>query len=48
MLVAVMILMVHFIDLYPTRKEVIKCDVNRDKFPFKDNFFDEVIAINFI
>ena len=35
----------HFIDLYPTRREVIKCDVNKDKFPFKDNFFDEVIAI---
>ena len=35
----------HFIDLYPTRREVIKCDVNKDKFPFKGNFFDEVIAI---
>jgi len=35
----------HFLDLYPTRKEVIKCDVNKDKFPFPNNYFDEVIAI---
>uniref|UniRef100_A0A7C4NQI1 Methyltransferase domain-containing protein n=1 Tax=Thermodesulfobacterium geofontis TaxID=1295609 RepID=A0A7C4NQI1_9BACT len=35
----------HFIDLYPTRENVIKCDVNRDKFPFKDNYFDEIVAI---
>ena len=31
-----------FIDLYPTRKGVIKCDISREKFPFKNNFFDTV------
>ena len=35
----------HFIDLYPTRENVIKCDVNKDRFPFKNNYFDEIIAI---
>jgi len=35
----------HFIDLYPTRKDVLKCDVNKDEFPFPSNYFDEVIAI---
>ena len=35
----------HFIDLYPTRENVIKCDVNMEKFPFKNNYFDEIIAI---
>ena len=34
----------HFIDLYPTRKEVLKCNVDTDKFPFPDNYFDEVYA----
>lgn len=32
----------HFIDLYPSRKEVIKCDVEKDELPFPPNFFDEV------
>jgi len=34
----------HFIDLYPTRKEVIKLDVNFEKFPFPSNYFDEVYS----
>ncbi len=34
----------HFIDLYPTRKEVIKCNADKDKFPFPDNYFDEVYS----
>lgn len=34
----------HFIDLYPQRPEVIKCDVDKEKFPFPNNFFDEVYA----
>jgi len=35
----------HFIDLYPTRSDVIKADVNKDKFPFPNNYFDRVVAI---
>jgi SAM-dependent methyltransferase len=33
-----------FIDLYPSREDVIKLDVNRKKFPYKDGTFDEVYA----
>ena len=36
----------HFIDLYPQRKEVIKCNVEEEKFPFPDEFFDEVHSEN--
>ena len=35
-----------FIDIYPNRKEVIKCDVSKDKFPYKDKTFDEVYSKN--
>ena len=35
----------HFIDLYPTRSNVIKLDVNKDRFPFPNSYFDEVVAI---
>lgn len=31
-----------FIDIYPSRKEVIKCNLQIEKFPFKNNSFDEV------
>jgi len=31
-----------FIDIYPSRKEVVMCDFQKGKFPFKDNTFDEV------
>jgi predicted SAM-dependent methyltransferase len=34
----------HFVDLYPSRKEVIKCDVDKEKLPFRDNFFNEVYS----
>lgn len=34
----------HFIDLYPARPEVKKCDLNRDKFPYNDDTFDEVYS----
>jgi predicted SAM-dependent methyltransferase len=33
-----------FIDIYPTRKEVIKCDVDRQALPFNAESFDEVYA----
>jgi ubiquinone/menaquinone biosynthesis C-methylase UbiE len=36
----------HFVDLYPTRKEVIKCDVNKERLPFPSNFFDVVYSRN--
>ncbi|MEM5831210.1 MAG: methyltransferase domain-containing protein [Candidatus Aenigmatarchaeota archaeon] len=36
----------HFVDLYPSRKEVIKCDVNKQKLPFPSNFFDIVYSRN--
>ncbi|MCS7106392.1 MAG: class I SAM-dependent methyltransferase [Candidatus Aenigmarchaeota archaeon] len=34
----------HFVDLYPTRKEVKKCNVDSEKLPFKNEFFDEVYS----
>jgi SAM-dependent methyltransferase len=33
-----------FIDLYPMRKEVVKCNVDCEKYPFKDNTFDVVYS----
>ena len=33
-----------FIDLYPSRKEVMKCDVDEEKLPYPDNTFDEVYS----
>jgi len=36
----------HFIDLYPTRKEVIKCDVDKERIPFSKSYFDEVYCKN--
>ena len=37
-----------FVDVYPSRKEVIKCDLDKKKLPYKDNDFDEVYsAFNF-
>lgn len=34
----------HFIDLYPSRAEVKKVFVGKEKFPYKNNFFDEVYS----
>lgn len=34
----------HFVDLYPSRKNVVKCDVDKEELPFPNNFFDEVYA----
>lgn len=36
----------HFVDKYPLRPEIKKCDLDCEKLPFKDNFFDEVVGIN--
>lgn len=36
----------HFVDKYPKRKEVIKCDLDWEKLPFKSNYFDEVVCKN--
>lgn len=36
----------HFVDLYPTRDEVVKCNVDEQKIPFPDNYFDEVFSKN--
>ena len=33
-----------FVDLYPMRAGVIKCDVNREKLPFRANTFDVVYS----
>jgi len=33
-----------FIDFYPSRKEVIKCNIDNQKFPYKDGVFDKVVA----
>lgn len=37
-----------FVDLYPSRKEVKKCDLNWSKLPYEDNFFDEVYSKNLL
>jgi len=33
-----------FIDLYPSREEVKKVFIGKEKFPYTDNFFDEVYS----
>lgn len=33
-----------FVDLYPTRAEVKKVDVDREKLPYEDNTFDKVYS----
>lgn len=38
----------HFVDMYPSRKEVIKCNVDEEKLPFPDNYFDEVYSNNLL
>ena len=35
-----------FIDIYPSREGVKKCDINNDPFPFGSNTFDEVYSRN--
>ena len=37
-----------FIDLYPTRNEIKKVDLNIDNLPYEDNTFDEVICMDLI
>ena len=31
-----------FVDMYPQRKEVIKCNFEYESLPFEENTFDEV------
>jgi len=31
-----------FVDLYPQRKEVVKCAIDFEKLPYEDNTFDEI------
>ena len=33
-----------FVDLYPSRREVKKCDVSKEKLPYKNNTFDKVFS----
>jgi ubiquinone/menaquinone biosynthesis C-methylase UbiE len=33
-----------FVDLYPSRPEVIKCNIDKEKLPYKDGTFDKVYA----
>ncbi len=33
-----------FVDLYPSRKEVLKCDIDNEKLPYPNNSFDEVFS----
>lgn len=37
-----------FVDLYPSRPNVIKCNVDEEKLPFPENFFDEVYSRNLL
>ena len=36
----------HFIDKYPKRKEIIKLDMDIQKIPFPNNYFDEIFSRN--
>lgn len=36
----------HFVDLYPSRKEVIKCNIDAEKLPFSNSYFDVVYSSN--
>jgi SAM-dependent methyltransferase len=38
----------HFIDLYPQREDVVKCNVESEPIPFSDEFFDEVYSENLL
>jgi len=38
----------NFIDLYPSRHEVIKCNIDEEKLPFPANTFDEVFVKSLI
>jgi len=33
-----------FVDKYPIRKDIVKCDVDVDRLPYPDNTFDEVYS----
>ncbi len=33
-----------FVDLYPSRKEVVKCDIETQTLPYPNNTFDMIIA----
>ncbi len=35
-----------FVDLYPSRKEVIRCNVDKQRLPFVNNTFNEVYSGN--
>jgi ubiquinone/menaquinone biosynthesis C-methylase UbiE len=37
-----------FVDLYPSRSEVKKVDVDKEKLPYPDNTFDEVYSKNLL
>ena len=36
----------HFVDKYPSGKNVKKCELDNEKLPLKDNYFDEVLSQN--
>jgi len=38
----------HFVDFYPSRKDVIKVNLDEEKLPFPDNYFDEVYSRNLL
>jgi len=33
-----------FVDIYPSRKEVIRCNIETENLPYKDNTFDSIVA----
>ena len=35
-----------FVDKYPQRNGIVRCDVDEDKLPYPDNFFDEVYSFD--
>jgi SAM-dependent methyltransferase len=37
-----------FVDLYPSRREVIKTNIDEEKLPFNNNTFDEVYSNNLL
>ncbi len=37
-----------FVDFYPCRNDVERCNIDRERLPYKDNTFDEVYAKNLL
>ena len=37
-----------FVDLYPSRPEVIRCNIENERLPYEDNTFDVIVAYGLV